>query len=701
MAGRCFLALAAIAMAVATAGAGSPYYVSDRSGGEIYRIRDLNGDGDALDAGENVLWADGMVQAIELTTDGCAIFAVDRGANRIMRYADTNGDGDALDAGEATVWADGLDNPYGITMAAGGAVYYTEYSAGEVGRLRDLNGDGDALDAGERVTYARSVGFAISVMARPDDLVVSSFVGDKIYRVRDLNGDGDALDVGETLDFTPPLIYSAHGLLLDAAGGFFAGARDTDTVYRVRDRNGDGDAFDVIEVLSYADNVFGGLDGPWGMAGYSGGGFLLAEYLGDKVSLVRDLNGDGDALDVGEAVRFADGVDAVGIVSMPDPGTVGYNNVEIVSGAGNWNISHTNVFQSYGDGAELGVARIVGNMTGGAGLSVVTSAGGYNNEQGNLTLSTPLDYGGTGTNALTLSAAGTVRIDHPVTDSTPGGDSLDLTVHADAEGNGTGTVDVNAAVSLGGGRLTSTGVDFDNTGGPITAGQALFNHTGTVTLGALLEVGSGAVRIDGGTLDINTTTGGTINLTANNLIVDYTGNASPFSDIAAWVASGFRDGPAGYWDGPGITSSTAAAMTLTALAVIDNGDPNPKIGGLPHLEGEPVSAESVLVKYTWWGDANLDGVIDSNDYDLIDNTFALYDPANPAPPAGGWRWAVGDFTYDGVVDSNDYDRIDNAFVLQTGALGRLHGGPVATPEPATLALLAAGLGALVVRKRRT
>jgi len=198
--------------------------------------------------------------------------------------------------------------------------------------------------------------------------------------------------------------------------------------------------------------------------------------------------------------------------------------------------------------------------------------------------------------------------------------------------------------------------------------------------------------------DLHGAPAGTLDLADNNLVVDYTGGTSPFDEIVGWVRSGLRDGPTGYWDGPGIASSAAAAMALTALAVIDNNDPNPKIGGLTDLDGEPVSAESVLVKYTWWGDADLDGVIDSNDYDLLDNTFARYDPQNPAPPAGGWRWGVGDFTYDGVVDSNDYDKIDNAFKQQTGALGSNLGLPVPMPEPATLALLA--VGALVLVKRR-
>ena len=67
-------------------------------------------------------------------------------------------------------------------------------------------------------------------------------------------------------------------------------------------------------MLSYADTVFGGIDAPWGMARDPGGGFLLAQYDANTVSLVRDRNGDGDALDVGEVLVFADGI--AGAVSV-------------------------------------------------------------------------------------------------------------------------------------------------------------------------------------------------------------------------------------------------------------------------------------------------------------------------------------------------------------------------------------------------
>jgi len=269
--------------------------------------------------------------------------------------------------------------------------------------------------------------------------------------------------------------------------------------------------------------------------------------------------------------------------------------------------------------------------------------------------------------------------------------AIDGTTHIDTDGGGQGNPpDRNLTVEVHG---AGTMVHFRHPQ-HLDGLRLASGGTAAMAAGATNTLVTNALAIDPDPLGAPA---GTLDLADNNLVVDYTGGANPFAEIAAWVTSGYRDGPTGYWDGPGITSSEAAAhpRDLTALGVIDNSDPDIKIGGLADLEGEPVSAESVLVKYTWWGDANLDGVVDSNDYDMIDNAWLLW-TSQGTVPNGGFRWAVGDFDYDGTINSNDYDKIDNAFLLQSGALGSE--APIPTPEPATLALLA--IGALAAARRR-
>ena len=66
--------------------------------------------------------------------------------------------------------------------------------------------------------------------------------------------------------------------------------------------------------------------------------------------------------------------------------------------------------------------------------------------------------------------------------------------------------------------------------------------------------------------------------------------------------------------------------------------------------GHPIDASSVLVKYTYDGDANLDGKIDIDDYGRID----------AASPRSGsvFGYANGDFNLDGKINVDDYGIID-------------------------------------------
>ena len=76
----------------------------------------------------------------------------------------------------------------------------------------------------------------------------------------------------------------------------------------------------------------------------------------------------------------------------------------------------------------------------------------------------------------------------------------------------------------------------------------------------------------------------------------------------------------------------------------------------------PLPIGDVLIKYTFFGDADLSGVVDASDYTLIDNGFNSQ--SGPDPLSG---WFNGDFNGDGQINGDDYSLIDNAYNTEQSA----------------------------------
>ncbi|MEA2708885.1 MAG: hypothetical protein QOF78_1486, partial [Phycisphaerales bacterium] len=187
-------------------------------------------------------------------------------------------------------------------------------------------------------------------------------------------------------------------------------------------------------------------------------------------------------------------------------------------------------------------------------------------------------------------------------------------------------------------------------------------------------------------------TGGLLDLTNNNLAVNWTG-ADPSVFLTSQIALARNEGA---WDGTaGITSS--AAVTTAGLTGLGSG-PAEDILGISGAQtvlwaGQTVDGSTLLVKYTYEGDANLDGFISGDDYSTID--------FNVGTSASGY--SNGDFNYDGIISGDDYSSIDFNYAAQGAPI--LSSASVAltvtaVPEPSACAFAFLAAAAAAVRRRR-
>jgi hypothetical protein len=75
---------------------------------------------------------------------------------------------------------------------------------------------------------------------------------------------------------------------------------------------------------------------------------------------------------------------------------------------------------------------------------------------------------------------------------------------------------------------------------------------------------------------------------------------------------------------------------------------------------QDVGFHDVLVKFTYTGDGNFDGIVSFDDYAAMDAAFFQ--------TIAVLGWATGDVNNDGVINFDDYAAVDQAFFNQFGAL---------------------------------
>jgi GH25 family lysozyme M1 (1,4-beta-N-acetylmuramidase) len=229
-----------------------------------------------------------------------------------------------------------------------------------------------------------------------------------------------------------------------------------------------------------------------------------------------------------------------------------------------------------------------------------------------------------------------------------------------------GAGDDDIAVTFGTYTFTS---DVSAGGDPLNVTVAGGSHAvfaSTQHIGLLKVNGSVSMPANGNRVlvvnDVNLFNGaGKIDLADNDMVIDYTGaspvgtsNGATYSGIAGLIQAGHNGGS---WDGGGIyTSRPDAAGGLTTLGI---GEAGAILGidgdATAAFSGQTVDATAVLIKYTYSGDANLDGVITGDDYSAIDFTIQV---------PGSADYFNGDFNYDGAVTGDDYSAIDFNIIAQ-------------------------------------
>jgi predicted outer membrane repeat protein len=149
-----------------------------------------------------------------------------------------------------------------------------------------------------------------------------------------------------------------------------------------------------------------------------------------------------------------------------------------------------------------------------------------------------------------------------------------------------------------------------------------------VPAGQTLALPSGGYAFSANSISLGNAA--TLDIADDSLTINYGTNADPAPTIASLISSAYTNGT---WTGPGITSSASLNQpaNVTSVGYYDNGS-------------------SVTIRRTWYGDANVDGVINADDLSLM---MLAQTGAGPQPAT---RWQDGNFNYGTQITADDWSK---------------------------------------------
>jgi autotransporter-associated beta strand protein len=251
--------------------------------------------------------------------------------------------------------------------------------------------------------------------------------------------------------------------------------------------------------------------------------------------------------------------------------------------------------------------------------------------------------GGTNPNAYSVTLNTTVEPAGIMVDNSNGNYSISgsgkIAGNASLTKSGTGTLTLSTANTYTGGTYLDAGVlEINPTSsttsalpaGPVSIIAGTLQLAPNVTLGSQTTA-TPASNVHITSLSISGT--GTFDINNNHIIVNYTAGNDPIATIATYLSTGYNGGA---WNGPGIISSAAQTNSSYSLGYADAADPGNPAG---------LASGQIEVKYTLYGDLNLDGIVNGNDFAILAANFGK-------TVTGGWD--EGDLNFDKLVNGADF-----------------------------------------------
>jgi hypothetical protein len=559
--------------------------------------------------------------------------------------------------------------PWTVNIAGTGGDYINGATYDNTGVVTEPDFDiwNDTNDGTGGGTYGVDVTTAIRPFTSalsPDQIFKFS---DVLHYANQTDGGGSALGWSLEDSSGNPLFdfHTAGG----AAGYFLSDANNSDTVETTVPYNYQtGDTFSFMLNDSSGDYTFTVTSAPNGNV--TGGSQTFTGQIsmatgGPSQFAIYNNNGEG-----GSDIEF----NGLAITSVLAP------QQWIVAGSGDWNnvANWSGVIpNAVGAEADFFGAITASPQTVYTNLPITVGTLHFNNANEYVIAGAPaLTLQATTGNALVQVDQGTDELDLPVTIAS----NTTFNVASGATLIVANPVTINSGESLtqaGAGTVTYQSIITVDSNGSIAFANSTHAHELSLASAATATLGGPVLEVD------SISNLGTINLLNNKLLINYGSGPDPIASIAAWIKNGYYNLAGPQIISTDIAADDAASGLSYGIGYADSADP-----------GNPANLPSgtVEVMFTLLGDANLDGVVNSEDFTPFSQHLGQ-----------SGSWDQGDFNYDGTVNAEDFTlfshNVGQSATLAGGALQADGLSLANVPEPMSAGMMAmAGLG--ILRRRR-